>query len=95
MKLPHHGSAGNVTVVLLKAFPVQAYVVSSDGNSRGHPGDLAIARIVDTAPGSKVSFNYPGPAYKRWLEFSADDPARVDVSSTLTKILTIDVPLTD
>lgn len=95
MKLPHHGSAGNVTVDLLKAFPAQAYVVSSDGNRHGHPDDLAIARIVDTAPGSKVFFNYPGPAYKRWLEFSADDPARVDVRSTLTRILTIELPLTD
>ena len=86
---------GNVTVDLLKAFPAQAYVVSSDGNRHGHPDDLAIARIVDTVPGSMVYFNYPGPAYRRWLEFSADDPARVHVSSTLTKILTIELPLTD
>lgn len=93
LKLPHHGSARNVTVDLLKAFPASTYVVSADGKKNGHPDDLAIARIVDVAPGSEVHFNYPGLAYKRWLEYSVDNPEQVTVSTTISNILTIKVPL--
>jgi hypothetical protein len=94
MKLPHHGSAANVTVDLLKAFPTKTYVVSTNGNKHEHPDDLAIARIVDCSPGSKVLFNYPNAGYKRWLEFSTENRERLDVEVTKTgSILKIDVQL--
>ena len=92
LKLPHHGSAANVTADLLKAFPTKIYVVSTNGNKHEHPDDLAIARIVDGAPGSKVLFNYPGAAYKRWLEFSTDNVEKLDVDTTRTgDVLKIEV----
>ncbi|KHK51921.1 hypothetical protein PI87_20470 [Ralstonia sp. A12] len=84
LKLPHHGSAANVTVDLLKAFPTEIYIVSTNGNKHDHPDDLAIARIVDGAPGSRVLFNYPGAAYKRWLEFSTNNSGTLDVDTTET-----------
>jgi beta-lactamase superfamily II metal-dependent hydrolase len=80
-KLPHHGSAANVTVDLLKAFPSQTYVVSTNGGKHEHPNDLAIARIVDVAQGSKVLFNYPNDAYKRWLDFSKDNSGVLHIDS--------------
>jgi beta-lactamase superfamily II metal-dependent hydrolase len=91
MKLPHHGSAANVTDDLLKAFPTKTYVISTNGNKHGHPDDLALARIVVGAPGSRVLFNYPGAAYKRWLNFSTDNPGRLSVGTTRTKVLEIEV----
>ncbi|MGR4872217.1 ComEC/Rec2 family competence protein [Variovorax sp. LARHSF232] len=94
LKLPHHGSAANVTADFLKAFPTEAYVISTNGNKHGHPNDLALARIVVGSPGSKVLFNYPGAAYKRWLDFSTDNLERLDVGTTRTGILEIDVKLT-
>lgn len=92
LKLPHHGSAANVTVDLLKAFPTKIYIVSTNGNKHEHPDDLAIARIVDSAPGSKILFNYPGAAYKRWLKFSTDNSGTLEVNTTETGgILEIEV----
>lgn len=94
MKLPHHGSAANVTDDLLKAFPTKTYVVSTNGNKHGHPDDLALARIVDGAPDSQVLFNYPGAAYKRWLNFATDNPGRLSVGTTRTKVLEIALNVT-
>lgn len=93
-KLPHHGSAANVTDDLLKAFPTKTYVVSTNGNKHGHPDDLALARIVVGAPGSQVMFNYPGDAYKRWLKFATDSYGRLSVGTTRTKVLELEVKVT-
>lgn len=93
-KLPHHGSAANVTDDLLKAFPTKTYVVSTNGNKHGHPDDLALARIAVGAPGSQVLFNYPGDAYKRWLNFATDNCGRLSVGTTRTKVLEIEVKVT-
>lgn len=96
LKLPHHGSAANVTTELLKAFPTKTYVVSTNGNKHEHPHDLAIARIVAVAPGSKVLFNYPGAAYQRWHEFSINNSDKLAVDTTRTgRILTIQVAVPD
>jgi beta-lactamase superfamily II metal-dependent hydrolase len=94
VKLPHHGSAANVTDDLLKAFPTKTYVVSTNGNKHGHPDDLALARIVVGAPGSQVLFNYPGDAYKMWLNFATDNCGRLSVGTTRTKVLEIQVKVT-
>jgi len=94
LKLPHHGSAANVTDELLKAFPTETYVVSTNGNKHGHPDDLALARIVVGVPGSQVLFNYPGDAYKRWLNFATDNCERLSVGTTRTKVLEIEVKVT-
>jgi beta-lactamase superfamily II metal-dependent hydrolase len=93
-KLPHHGSAANVTDDLLKAFPTNTYVVSTNGNKHGHPDDLALARIAVGAPGSQVLFNYPGDAYKRWLNFATDNCGRLSVGTTRTKVLETEVKVT-
>lgn len=67
-KLPHHGSAKNVTESLVKAYPASRYVVSTNGAHHNHPDDVAIARVLQSRPDAQVLFNYPGGAYERWLQ---------------------------
>lgn len=60
LKLPHHGSRGNVNKELLAKVPAHTYVVSTSGAVFGHPDDEAIARVL-TAPTrwtKTVYFNY-------------------------------------
>lgn len=79
MKLPHHGSAKNVTKALLKAYPARNYVVSTNGALHDHPDDEAIARVVLTNPDAKVYFNYDGVRAQRWFAESKRDGRRFKV----------------
>lgn len=45
-KLPHHGSAANVTEGLIDAMDCGKYLLSSNGDNFGHPDDAAIARVI-------------------------------------------------
>ena len=59
-KLPHHGSAANVTADVLALAPADHYLFSSDGTSRSrHPDASAVARVLvgATAPPNLI-FNY-------------------------------------
>jgi beta-lactamase superfamily II metal-dependent hydrolase len=60
LKLPHHGSSGNVNNELLAALPSKNYVFSTNGAVFGHPDDEAVARVIATMPGSRktLHFNY-------------------------------------
>ena len=59
-KLPHHGSAGNVSNELLAAFPSSRYIFSTSGAVFGHPDDEAVARVVatPTTGRKRLYFNY-------------------------------------
>jgi hypothetical protein len=59
-KLPHHGSAANVTADVLAVARADHYLFSSDGSSRSrHPDASAVARVVDGAAGPvNLVFNY-------------------------------------
>ena len=58
-KLPHHGSAGNVTSGLLDLVPAERYLFSSDGSLFGHPDKYAVARVLEAADRPvDVVFNY-------------------------------------
>ncbi|MGJ3700822.1 MBL fold metallo-hydrolase [Variovorax sp. AFSI2.2] len=70
-KLPHHGSAKNVTESLLRAYSALNYVVSTNGDHHGHPDDVAIARVVESRPDARLLFNYAGKASGRWQEQAA------------------------
>ncbi len=45
-KLPHHGSAKNLSLPMLDAFPARRYLVSTTGARFGHPDPEALARLV-------------------------------------------------
>ncbi|WP_177225064.1 ComEC/Rec2 family competence protein [Geodermatophilus obscurus] len=69
-KLPHHGSAKNLTADLVRLLPARRYLVSSDGSYFGHPDDAAIATVLEYGPpGLELVFNYDTPRNRRW-----DDP---------------------
>ncbi len=57
-KLPHHGSAKNVSTPMLEAFPAHHYLVSTDGARFKHPNDPAIARVVVAAQGRDVTLHF-------------------------------------
>ncbi len=69
LKLPHHGSQANVIGELISAAPAKHYLVSSNGDTFGHPDDPAIARVVTGAPpGATVWFNYRNARTERWAD---------------------------
>lgn len=69
LKLPHHGSQANVLTELVAAAPARHYLVSSNGDTFGHPDDAAIARVVTGAPkGATVWFNYRNARTDRWSD---------------------------
>jgi hypothetical protein len=66
-KLPHHGSARNVTRELLELLPAEHYLFSSDGGQFGHPDDAGVASCLAYGrPGSALVFNYRNPRTLRW-----------------------------
>ena len=79
LKLPHHGSAKNVTKALLKAFPAKSYVVSTNGALHDHPDYEAIARVIHVCPKAQVFFNYDSIRAQRWLAESKSDGRTFEV----------------
>lgn len=66
-KLPHHGSASNLTKRLAEMLPAKRYLMTTDGvRHETHPSDVAIARALITSPNAELHFNYPNEASKRW-----------------------------
>ena len=69
LKLPHHGSDGNVVAALLEAAPASHYLVSTNGDVFHHPDDAAMARVVLGAPaGPTLWFNYRTARTERWAD---------------------------
>ncbi|MCL6667522.1 hypothetical protein [Streptomyces panaciradicis] len=68
-KLPHHASKCNVSEAMLKVAPARHYLVSTNGDTFHHPDDVALARVVLTAPtGSTLWFNYQTSRTERWAD---------------------------
>ncbi|NDI85471.1 ComEC/Rec2 family competence protein [Undibacterium crateris] len=58
-KVSHHGSAGNTNERIVRKFPADYYLISTDG-THDHPHDEAIGRILVYADNPKsLIFNYP------------------------------------
>jgi beta-lactamase superfamily II metal-dependent hydrolase len=67
VKLPHHGSAANMTSELVGLLPAWHYLVSSDGSRFGHPDDVAIARVLEFGPRElELVFNYRSSQTQKW-----------------------------
>jgi hypothetical protein len=67
-KLPHHGSAGNVTRELVQAVKCDDWLVSTDGGTFGHPDATAIARILrhSRARSCRLLFNVRSACNEWW-----------------------------
>ena len=78
-KLPHHGSAGNVSRELLDLVRCDRFVVSTNGDHFHHPDVEAIELLG--RPGSPtpptVYFNYVSKTTQRWAD--AAEQARVGI----------------
>lgn len=69
MKLPHHGSAGNVTDELLALVDTSRFVISTNGDVYDHPDPLAIERVLrrpNRANGTTLYFNYDSDTTTPW-----------------------------
>ena len=66
LKLPHHGSAHNVSTEFLQLLDCPVFLVSSNGSHHGHPHDEAVARVLTNAHGPHLVFNYCSPRTRPW-----------------------------
>ena len=57
MKLPHHGSAGNIQPDFLSAFPARRYVFSGNGK-HGNPERRAAEMVLERPRPIELVFNY-------------------------------------
>jgi beta-lactamase superfamily II metal-dependent hydrolase len=68
-KLPHHGSARNLTRELLRMLPADCYLFSSDGSQFGHPDEAAVAMVLEYGkPGAQLVFNYRNARTSVWAD---------------------------
>ena len=67
-KLPHHGSAANVTSAMLDAVDARTVVFSSNGAYFKHPDMVAVARVLVRyrAKGVHLVFNYRSIRNEMW-----------------------------
>lgn len=67
-KLPHHGSAANVTTNLLDAVDAKTVVFSSNGAYFSHPDQIAVARVLVRFKdqGVHLVFNYKTKFNEMW-----------------------------
>jgi beta-lactamase superfamily II metal-dependent hydrolase len=80
-KVPHHGSAGNVTRELVQLLPADEYLVSTDGGYFSHPHDAALATVAAFGPaGSTLVFNYTTPKTWAWNDEAARDTYHYEVA---------------
>ena len=72
LKVPHHGSAGNITAALLERLECRRYAISTDGSRHGHPDPEAVARLLryGTAGRKELWFNYRQASTTPWAERS-------------------------
>ena len=67
LKLPHHGSRGNVSLPLLQAVPAKSYLISTNGEHFEHPDAEAIARLlVGNTKTKRLLFNYKTHYTQDW-----------------------------
>ena len=78
IKVPHHGSKGNLSPDLVKLVDCPQWLISTNGNYFKHPDDEAIARIIVGATAPELIFNYSSPQNKVW----DDDALRAEYQYT-------------
>ena len=92
-KLPHHGSASNLTEGLLSVLDCECFVVSTDGKYFDHPDEKAIELIASMAPPQRpprIVFNYDVDTTKGYrddprivAEYGSHGHAVVEIGSSI------------
>lgn len=66
-KIPHHGSANNISNRLLKLLACRQYLISTSGKQFAHPDFAALSRIiVNGGKDPLLVFNYKSETTKNW-----------------------------
>jgi hypothetical protein len=73
-KLPHHGSANNLTQAVLERVDCRRYLISTDGSaSYRHPDHQALLRIVRYSKNPpQLLFNYLADTTRPWRDSKSD-----------------------
>lgn len=67
LKVPHHGSAKNLTRDLVEAVDCPYWVFSSDGSTHRHPDPEAVARVLRWSKRQPVTLGFNVPSvYNQW-----------------------------
>jgi hypothetical protein len=66
VKLPHHGSANNVSIDLIEALVSPYFIFSSNGARFKHPSRAAVARVVRYGANPNLVFNYRSEFNEIW-----------------------------
>ena len=84
-KLPHHGSARNITPDLLAAIDCRRFLVSTDGSYFKHPDKECIDLIVRSVDHPELVFNYRTAFTEPWAgpsdTFSSSFPGAAPVTA--------------
>jgi hypothetical protein len=74
-KLPHHGSAKNLSEALIRKVDCQLFLISTDGSGRPrHPDHLAILRILRNSRRPTLMFNYECETTRDWRDRRDEAP---------------------
>ncbi|MCW2602263.1 MAG: hypothetical protein JWN61_398 [Pseudonocardiales bacterium] len=74
VKLPHHGSAGNVSESLLSVLDSGRFVISTNGDKYAHPDKTAIERVLARplrSKGTELIFDYLSDTTRPWTTKAA------------------------
>jgi beta-lactamase superfamily II metal-dependent hydrolase len=67
VKMPHHGSAANLTSDLVRQIDSRDWIVSSNGRRYHHPNDTALARVLTGSQGRvRIIGNYRSGRMEAW-----------------------------
>jgi hypothetical protein len=74
LKMPHHGSAKNITAELVRWLPARHYLFSTDGGYFNHPDETAVATVLEYGPADlELVFNYDTPRTRVWEDDRLQD----------------------
>lgn len=68
LKVPHHGSRGNMSPALLDRLDCRHFLISTDGKHFGHPDAPTIEQIRAAGGKPELWFNYASPQTVPWLD---------------------------
>ena len=74
VKLPHHGSAGNVSAALLALLDCGRFVISTNGDKYRHPDTTAVERVLARPhrdKGTELIFDYLCDTTRPWTTATA------------------------
>lgn len=66
VKIPHHGSANNISPKLIETLVCSKYLFSSNGAKFKHPAQQAVARVIKFGKSPELHFNYKSEFNEIW-----------------------------